>query len=96
MTKVTSVRTAVQSDNTATGTRDKPKHYINFYRKGSTLQVDQIGYMVLDGTDDYIAACQASEVFVANAFSTELVDAVYRQAGVSSQVPTKQDLSKFM
>lgn len=78
MTKVTSVRKAVQSDNT--NTSDKAQHYMNIY-----LGDVQIGYAVLDKQPGIVAKAQADDQFLNRLLKHESVTATYRQAGVSNK-----------
>ena len=78
MTKVTSVRTAVKSDNT--NTNDKAQHYMNIY-----LGDVQIGYVVLDKQPDIVSKAQNDAEFLTRLLKHSSVTATYRQAGVSSK-----------
>lgn len=78
MTKITSTRQAVKSDNT-NGT-DKAQHYMNIY-----MGDVQIGYVVLDKQPDIVAKAQADDQFLTRLLKHDSVTAVYRQAGVSSK-----------
>ena len=78
MTKVSSVRKAVQSDNT--NTSDKPVHFVNIYQNGV-----QIGYMTIDKQPKLVAKCQNDADFANRLLKHESVNAVYRETGVSSK-----------
>lgn len=78
MTKVTSVRNAVKSDNT--NTSDKAQHYMNIY-----LGDVQIGYVVLDKQPDIVSKAQNDDQFLTRLLKHESVTATYRQAGVSNK-----------
>lgn len=78
MTKVTSVRKAVQSDNT--NTSDKAQHYMNIY-----MGDVQIGYVVLDKQPDIVSKAQSDDQFLTRLLKHSSVTATYRQAGVSSK-----------
>lgn len=80
MTKVTSVRKAVQSDNTATSTNEKAQHYMNIY-----LGDVQIGYAVLDKQPDIVSKAQKDPEFLNRLLKHESTTANYRQAGVSNK-----------
>ena len=78
MTKVTTTRKAVQSDNT--NTSDKAKHYMNVY-----VGDVQIGYLVLDKQPDIVAKAQGDDDFLNRLIKHASTTANYRQAGVSSK-----------
>lgn len=77
MTKVTTTRKAVQSDN---NTSDKAQHYMNIY-----LGDVQIGYVVLDKQPDIVSKAQNDDQFLTRLLKHSSVTANYRQAGVSSK-----------
>ena len=78
MTKVSSVRKAVQSDNT--NTNDKAQHSMNIY-----LGDVQIGYVVLDKQPDIVSKAQNDDQFLTRLLKHSSVTATYRQAGVSNK-----------
>ena len=78
MTKITSTRKAVQSDNT--NTNDKAQHYMNIYM-GDT----QIGYVVLDKQPEIVSKAQSDDQFLNRLLKHDSVSATYRQAGKSSK-----------
>lgn len=79
MTKVTTTRKAVQSDNN-TNSNDKPVHFVNIYQNGI-----QIGYMTIDKQPKLVAKCQADDDFMNRLLKHKSVNATYRETGVSSK-----------
>lgn len=90
MSKVTSVRTSVQSDNVAaSGSKPKPIHYVNF----ECLETGaDHGYRTIDHLPAIdIEIAQHSEQACQKRFGNEYERAYYRQAGVKKSVsaPTR-------
>lgn len=84
MTKVTSVRTAVQPDNTATTAKD---HFINFNAADGT----KIGYMTIDGNTSMIELCQEFDDYAQHYFGNDNLLVTYSQRGVSKAPKVNKD-----
>ena len=81
------MRTIKSKDSSATtSTREKPKHYINYYERESNVE---LGYRTIDELpEQYIQIAQKSPEACDKLFGNQYQRAVYRQLGASKKEST--------